>query len=174
MGRGHQGHRRGLGAIKQPLLLSPFYLEEGEWSYGHPTSDQLKVQDPDGERATPECLPANEARRTMGFRLAPDGNNEAEKSNMLKVAKEWASKVAALGNRHLAWTALSTTIITKLRYPLTVTTMSQKDCDEIMRPILHAALPAIGVNRNFPRALVHAPLKFQGLNIPDLWGKTRA
>ena len=154
---------------KSHWYLVHFEWKNGQWSYGKSTSDELYVRNPEGARVALECLPSHEARRTLGFRLAPDGNNNAEKANMLKVAKEWAAKVNVLGSRSLAWVALSTTILPKLRYPLTVTTLTQKDCGNIMQPILHAALPAIGVNRNFPHALVHAPLRFQGLNIPDLW-----
>ena len=131
---------------KSHWYLVHFEWKNGQWSYGKSTSDELYVRNPEGARVALECLPSHEARRTLGFRLAPDGNNNAEKANMLKVAKEWAAKVNVLGSRSLAWVALSTTILPKLRYPLTVTTLTQKDCGNIMQPILHAALPAIGVN----------------------------
>ncbi len=49
------------------------------------------------------------------------------------------------------------------------TSLSQAQCDSIMVPILDAALPALGVNRHLTRTVVHAPKKYQGLGIPELW-----
>ena len=38
-----------------------------------------------------------------------------------------------------------------------------------MSPILNAALPKMGLNRNFLRAVVHSPKMFQGLAIPHIF-----
>ena len=35
-----------------------------------------------------------------------------------------------------------------------------------MKPVLQAALPKMGVNRNFPRVSVHGSRMFQGLEMP--------
>jgi len=39
---------------------------------------------------------------------------------------------------------------------------------EILKPLLAAGLPAMGIMRNFPRAVVHGPYKKQGLQFPNL------
>jgi len=38
-----------------------------------------------------------------------------------------------------------------------------------MKPILSTGLPAAGINRSFPRAIVHGPWRWGGLNIPNLY-----
>jgi len=41
-----------------------------------------------------------------------------------------------------------------------------------MQPVLQQGLPALGVNRNFPRATIaHGPVTYQGLNLPNLHTK---
>ena len=71
--------------------------------------------------------------------------------------------------RHLVWTSFTTGVMRKLCYPLPATTFTQQECYDIMAPLLYTAIPYIGVNRNFPREMVHAPLTMQGLAVPDLY-----
>jgi hypothetical protein len=56
-----------------------------------------------------------------------------------------------------------------LLYPLPVTYFTCADCDYIMAPVLRVALSHSGVCRTIPRALVYAPLQYQGLAVPDLY-----
>jgi len=59
-------------------------------------------------------------------------------------------------------------LMPKLRYPLVATTFSKAECQGIMQPVLQGGLPALGVNRNFPRAVAQGPVTYQGLNLPNL------
>jgi len=59
-------------------------------------------------------------------------------------------------------------LLPKLRYPLVATTLSEAQCQTIIQPVLQQGLPALGINRNFPRAVAHGPVQFQGLNLPNL------
>jgi hypothetical protein len=52
---------------------------------------------------------------------------------------------------------------------LPVTTFSEDQCAKIMMPVLRHALPGAGFVRTLPRTLVHGPLKYQGLAVPDLY-----
>ena len=54
-------------------------------------------------------------------------------------------------------------------YPIPATTFTQRQCKYILAPVLMAGLPASGVVRTCPRAVVHGPTKYQGLGIPDLY-----
>ncbi len=56
-----------------------------------------------------------------------------------------------------------------LEYPLLVTTFSSEDCRGILQPALEVGLPTSGICQNMNRAIVHAPLCFQGLGIPSLY-----
>jgi len=67
--------------------------------------------------------------------------------------------------------ALCQVLLPKLVYPLIVTTLLDKQCHSILKLVLQQGLPAMGVNRHLPRAVVHGPRIFQGLNIPNLYSK---
>ena len=130
----------------------------------------LSIRDTNGEFSVLERLHPSEARRTLGVRLALDGNNLHEFEFRCAQSQQWADRIRA-GHlpRSLAWLGLTTTVLKSLEYPLPATTFSEKDCTAILRPVLRAGLSASGIVSTFPRALVHAPLKFQGLGLPHLF-----
>jgi len=45
----------------------------------------------------------------------------------------------------------------------------EEQCYEIIKPVLASALPAMGINRHFPRAVAYGPRSHQGLDIPNLY-----
>jgi len=47
-------------------------------------------------------------------------------------------------------------------------TLMVKQSQTILHPVLYQGLLAMGVNWNMPRAVVHGPWIYQGLNIPNL------
>jgi hypothetical protein len=83
---------------------------------------------------------------------------------------EWAERIST-GHlpRHLTWLAWKTTITKTLEYPLSVTTLSQKQCKRLTSIVSNTALPRCGIMRSFPRALLHGPKKYGGLEAPDLY-----
>ena len=98
----------------------------------------------------------------MGARL--------EMAFLLGRAKEWRDRIRT-GHlpRHLVWESLQTTIMTTLQYPTPATVLSKAQCEQIMSPLLQAGLPCAGISRNFPRALVYGPTKYQGLGVTSLY-----
>ena len=69
----------------------------------------------------------------------------------------------------MVWTSFITGVMKKLCYPLPATTFTYEECYDIMSPLLFAALPYIGVNRNAPRVMVHAPHTMQGWAVPNFY-----
>ena len=69
--------------------------------------------------------------------------------------------------RSEAWYCLNSTIMKTIEYPLMATTISKRDMDEIMKPILATALPISGVQQRIPKKLLYGTLRSQGLNIQD-------
>jgi len=65
--------------------------------------------------------------------------------------------------------SLHNMIYKQLMYPLVSTMLTPKDCNAIMQPIMVVGLPAIGVVRTMARDVVHGPLCYQGLDIPNLY-----
>ena len=71
------------GAIvpeKSHWYLIDFKWDQGNWHYAtkEDAPATLTVQDSTGQRCTLDQLSTHEARRTLGVRLAPDGNDQEE------------------------------------------------------------------------------------------------
>jgi hypothetical protein len=49
-----------------------------------------------------------------------------------------------------AWFAITSTIMLTLQYPMAATTISEKEWEHIMIPILKVGLPQAGFARTFP------------------------
>ena len=56
-----------------------------------------------------------------------------------------------------------------LGYLLAAVCLTESQCDKIMRPVLKAALPKMGVNKNIGRVYVYGLAKYQGLELPNLY-----
>jgi len=101
----------------------------------------------------------------------PDRNKDADVQYLSHVA-EWRTKMATA---HILWEvaefSIQQVLYPKLQYPLIITTFSEAQCKDILKPVLNQGLPAMGINHHFLRAVAHGPLKFQGLNLPNLYTK---
>ena len=171
-----QGLLRATGGALVPSkcfwYLIDFQWANNCWSYKtslqHP--GELTINDDLLHRVRIPRLHTSEARRTLGVRLAPDGNWEAEVQYLLSIATDWKVKMAA---SRLSWEealfSLKHVVLRKLHYPLTTTTLSPQQCHLITSPLLQQGLPKAGVIRTFPRALAHGPLEYGGLDIPNLY-----
>jgi len=85
------------------------------------------------------------------------------------VANEWHDKMARSRlSQHKATFSLHQVIFHKLQYPLLATTFSPKQCKSIMAPILKQGLPSAGIVHTYPHPLVHSPIRYAGLDIPNL------
>jgi len=146
--------------------------KDGKWYY-QTTQDvaaELKVVDSTAHLHTIPRLEVTEARRTLGVRLAPDGNSTAEFQYLKTTADEWKQKMEKARLTHTdAMFSLRSSIMRKMAYPLAVTTFTENQCHDVMKPILNVGLPKIGCNRSMPRSLVHGPLGYAGLNLPHLY-----
>jgi len=131
----------------------------------------LQVRDSTGALQTLKRLAPHKAERTLGVRLAPDGNNKAELVHLRDLATKWANRMRT-GHlpRHLVWQSLQTTILKSLSYPLSATsTLTENQCYLILKPVLAEGLSRSGIVRSFPRDVVHGPVRFGGLGITNLF-----
>jgi len=62
----------------------------------------MQVPDDKGNLITIPQLGPSKAKRTLGVRLSPDGNNIAEEEYLLEVAKQWQKSMAMAKVTHLA------------------------------------------------------------------------
>jgi len=151
--------------------LLDFEEKNGRWKYR--TNVQLPgtlyIHDASGIRHNIPRLEANDARRTLGVRITPDGNMDMELNYLQSVARDWQAKMAKSKlSQNDAMFSLRQVIYRKLSYPLLTTTFSAIQCQTIMSPILGRGLPAAGVVRSFPQVLAHGPLTYGGLDLPNL------
>ncbi len=142
-----------------------------KWVYADPNpAHQLHVPDDEGKLKAIPQLRASEAQRTLGVRLAPDGNDEVEFQHLVETSKQWQQSMATAKVTHSAAEfGMRQMIFRKLEYPLVATMFTQQQCTAIMQPILAQGLVAAGFDRLFPRAIVHGPWQWGGLNIPNLF-----
>ena len=151
--------------------LVEFTWKRGRWSYSNEGATfDLKVRNKDGIEESLQYLPADVAKEMLGVHIAPDGNEHKQIAEMKKKAKTWAYHIKG-GNlaTNVAWTALTTTILKSLEYPLAATTISETDMKSIISPVLQAGLPASGICSNFPRAILYGPIKCQGFGVQNLY-----
>jgi len=148
------------------------YWSDGHWAYRplNHTSGELKVVDAHGHLHVIPRLDVTKARCTLGVRLAPDGNSMAEFKYLWTTANEWKKQMETARLTHTdALFSLRSSILRKMAYPLAVTTFTEKQCAESMKPILSVGLPKIGCIWSMPWAVVHGPIDRAGLNIPNLY-----
>jgi len=121
-----------------------------------------------GQPATIERLEVTEARETLGIWSRPDGLMIDEVKALKSKALKWADAVQTKRiNPTEAWYSINHTIMKTIEYPLAATSISKKDMQEIMRPILQAALPTARIQKHFPRKLVYVTLMLEGFGVYD-------
>ena len=122
---------------------------------------------PDGNLVTLNRKEPEEAEKTLGVMMAPDGNETAQFTKLHTAALEWSRTVSSSYTlQRDIIPMLTTTILKTLEYPMALTTFSAEMWTKIMSRPLMVCLPKAGVCRSFPRSVVYAPLRFQGLGIP--------
>ena len=119
--------------------LIDFKFHNNRWQYQHWNKDTRPLQIPNegGTQVTIPLLQSNEAQRTLGIWLAPDGNNDEEYKHLLGVAHEWRHHMTtAQISRAAAEFSLCQVLLPKLRYPLIATTLTEVQCQNILKPVL--------------------------------------
>lgn len=70
----------------------------------------------------------------------------------------------------MAWSALTTTIMKTIEYPLlALRTLTKKECTYIMAPVLMNGLPKAGLLCTMKIYIVYCPLKVQGFGVHFLY-----
>jgi hypothetical protein len=89
--------------------------------------------------------------------MAPDGNLDKQCGRLLITMKHL--------QKHDAAYALKVTVVKKIEYALPALNLSKAQCNKLMHPILQAALPKAGYNRNFPKEVIHGLNRLLGADI---------
>jgi hypothetical protein len=96
--------------------------------------------------------------------------HQMEITSFRSKSEEW-SKYISLGhlNRQDTWLATETTILKSLLYPLAALTLTEKECNHIIAPVLESGLQNSSICKNFPRAVAYGPRDEGGLQFPNLY-----
>ena len=106
----------------------------------------------------------------LGVYLALDGNNVDQFNALHAKVQKWSANITkSYVSRFAADLALRTTIMQTVEYPLAATTFTTKQCDFLLRPILKATLPKLGIARTTGRKFLHGPYYLQGNNISQVY-----
>ena len=144
----------------------------GKWFYKTAINipQMFTVKDHNDTRCQLDKLDSSAGKETLGVTLAPDGNNDQAIDQLHDKAKKWSDYITT---GHLKATearlALDSTIMRTLCYPLPALTLSHKECNRIMKPVLDASLAKTHVCRNFPHSVIYGPKSEKGLGITNLF-----
>jgi hypothetical protein len=128
------------------LYLIRFFWKNGQWAYvsKEDTPASISVRNHAGDRVELERLEVTEAWKTLGVKTSPAGDNMAHFEHMLEASQKWAAQIKASNLRQMdAFFELHYTIWKTLEYPLTCTTLTQKQCNQIMRPAMSAGMASL-------------------------------
>jgi hypothetical protein len=110
------------GAIvpeKSHWYLIDFVWDKGNWRYKKiaESAADIHIRDCTGTVKILERLEMDNARRTLGVRLAPDGNNIAKVTFLREIVNNWADRIRT-GHfpRRLVWESMQTTITKSIQY----------------------------------------------------------
>jgi hypothetical protein len=110
-----------------------------------------------------------EGHHTLGFFMTDVGTCTAHK----KVMKENANLYATAITRSSVWKgesglAYNSFYLPSIGYGTQATTLSQKECYDIQKPVVNAILPKMGISRKAHRSFVFGTAQFSGLGLEHL------
>lgn len=147
-----------------------YYWENDKWhleSKQTPnTQFQLFMTNDTGEREEINQLESLASILALGVQFSPSGQMVDQCQVLTDKAQAWAENVrCGKLQRTEAWQALTTTVFKSIEYPLPATTMSLKQCETIVRPILQIGLPRSGICRNISRQVAFSSTQYKGLGL---------
>ena len=111
---------------------------------------------------------AHKTERQLGVRLAMEGTDIKESAYRLTQTKAFAGKIWSLPFTRLdAETTYRERRISSMGYCLPITQYSDTQCDKIQSPFITAVLAKMGLNRDFPHAVVFGSKKYQSKQLDD-------
>ena len=131
----------------------------------------LTIVDKSKERMSMKRLQMHETYKFLGVEMGPRNKWKTETELIEDKSKGFANRVSKRGNRikNDAWYALNHMMWATVNYPTPVTSMTWKQWNKGIRPALRVCLPRAGIARNFPRIVLHGPIKYQGGGLMHPW-----
>jgi len=108
------------------------------------------------------------AQRTLGAKIALNGDGSQQLQHTLRLTREFFGKFKSSNLSNQAkWVAITSTIEPAIIYPLVNIFYRPNQLYNIDSCISQMKCMALGLNRNFPHAILHGPTLLGGLGIPS-------
>jgi hypothetical protein len=153
---------------KSCWYLIDFVWNRNKWKYAtkQDVPGDINVRDADGRIKILPRLDPHQANETLGIFLAMDGNHRDEIDKLRSKTEEFAGFIrTGFVTRDEAWYSLKSTIMKTLEYPMEAISLTEKEWNYIMAPVLKTVLPKSGIVRTFPRDVLYAPEEQSGLGL---------
>lgn len=138
------------------------------------TSDLPPLQITDSitnETSTIQHLNSTESHCTLGVMLNPTGSNEKEYARLIEKARALRTMLNQTPLRpEEARLVYQVYILPAISYGMAISALTIPQLNSIQSTLIPTLAQKLGLNRYFPRAILHGPIKFGGLGIPYLPG----
>jgi hypothetical protein len=156
-----------LAPAKGYWYLVEMVRKHGHWQYASPEDTPGVISLP-GSLNPIDRRPVHQTSEALGVQVHPDGIEENQVEYLLSRTQQWSE---SLRTRRIkpseAWYCLQSSIMKTIEYPLMSTTLTRKQLQMVMQPILQDALRKCGIQRNLPRKLLYGTLRGRGLGLQD-------
>ena len=146
------------------------FTEDQDSTCTEDTSKKLTLeQSENGESVIIQHLNPDQGYRTLGIWITADGNPQKQLKILQEIVSHWLECVTNSSLRDLdSQLAYQSFLRPQLLYLLGCATIDHNDLKKMFRLVLDELLHTLGLNKNFPLALVHAGTNSMGLGIEDL------
>ena len=122
-----------------------------------PDARLMFVQSETGEEVDIPRLDPSDAYRTLGAWIAADGSQRKQLEVLSEKVSAWFNSILCSSlnsqDKQLAYTAF---LKPQIVYPIGCASIETGRLKRIFRPVMDVILHTLGLNKNFPLALVHA------------------
>jgi hypothetical protein len=132
-------------------------------------TSRLSIQNPaDGKTCTIKPVSPNIAQRSLGVLIAPDGDGRTQLRHSIQKARELFGKFKnASMTSHTKFIAVNSIVAPAILYPMVAAYFLDREISPINSILNQMQCVALGLNRNFPRAILHVPPSLGGLGLPS-------
>ena len=130
-----------------------------------------------GEKVQIKRLDFDEAHRTLGYFVSPDGNNEAHYEFTSELVRKWKSRI--LSSRLTSFQirkSYDSVLLRQIVYRLVATSFTYQQCNDLVKQISPILLHSAGMQEHFPRAIMEAGPEYVGFgwtHLYDLHGQEK-
>jgi hypothetical protein len=143
-------------------------LKNNRWETSTKINERIKIyiKDENGVESPITQYSPTQGELALGIKFLPLGEMKDEVAHLKEKTMTWAEKMrVGFLKHHEVWLCLNATKMRTIDYALPATTMTKKELDDIIRPIVNIALSKSGICKKMSRVVVFTPIKFQGLGL---------